>query len=103
MTVRKKLLLLSRQIETQMHVYRNQLQELMDEAEETEEQIDLESRGMYVNMVHAMEEVAPDAPCFYDLLNTMSIVKESDRSSLDFFFDSVNENLKEELTELDEE
>ena len=70
MTVQEKLLQLSRQIENQMHQYRNQLQDLMDEAEENEEEIDIAQRGMYINMVSVMEEVAPDAPCFYDVINT---------------------------------
>ena len=97
MTVQEKLLQLSRQIENQMHQYRNQLQDLMDEAEENEEEIDIAQRGMYVNMVSVMEEVAPDAPCFYDLLETTATVSESDRTRLDFFFDSVNDQLADEL------
>lgn len=97
MTVQEKLLQLSRQIEAQMHLYRNQLQNLMDEAEENEEEINIAERGMYINMVSVMEEVAPDAPCFYDVINTTATVSESDRSSLDFFFDSVNDQLADEL------
>ena len=97
MTVQEKLLQLSRQIENQMHQYRNQLQDLMDEAEENEEEIDIAQRGMYVNMVSVMEEVAPDAPCFYDLLETTATVSESNRTRLDFFFDSVNDQLADEL------
>jgi hypothetical protein len=97
MTVQEKLLQLSRQIENQMHQYRNQLQDLMDEAEENEEEIDIAQRGMYVNMVSVMEEVAPDAPCFYDVINTTATVSESDRTRLDFFFDSVNDQLADEL------
>ena len=97
MTVQEKLLQLSRQIENQMHQYRNQLQDLMDEAEENEEEIDIAQRGIYVNMVSVMEEVAPDAPCFYDVINTTATVSESDRTRLDFFFDSVNDQLADEL------
>ena len=97
MTVQEKLLQLSRQIENQMHQYRNKLQDLMDEAEENEEEIDIAQRGMYVNMVSVMEEVAPDAPCFYDVINTTATVSESDRTRLDFFFDSVNDQLADEL------
>ena len=97
MTVQEKLLQLSRQIEATMHQYRNQLQDLMDEAEENEEEIDIAQRGMYVNMVSVMEEVAPDAPCFYDVINTTATVSESDRTRLDFFFDSVNDQLADEL------
>ena len=97
MTVQEKLLQLSRQIENQMHQYRNQLQDLMDEAEENEEEIDIAQRGMYINMVSVMEEVAPDAPCFYDVINTTATVSESDRTRLDFFFDSVNDQLADEL------
>ena len=97
MTVQEKLLKLSRSIEDQMHLYRNQLQDLMDEAEENEEEIDIAQRGMYVNMVSVMEEVAPDAPCFYDVINTTATVSESDRTRLDFFFDSVNDQLADEL------
>ena len=97
MTVQEKLLQLSRSIEATMHQYRNQLQDLMDEAEENEEEIDIAQRGMYVNMVSVMEEVAPDAPCFYDVINTTATVSESDRTRLDFFFDSVNDQLADEL------
>jgi len=97
MTVQEKLLQLSRQIETQMQSYRNQLQDLMDEAEENEEEINIAERGMYINMVSVMEEVAPDAPCFYDVINTTASVSESDRTRLDFFFDSVNDQLADEL------
>lgn len=97
MTVQEKLLQLSRSIENQMHQYRNQLQDLMDEAEENEEEIDIAQRGMYVNMVSVMEEVAPDAPCFYDVINTTATVSESNRTRLDFFFDSVNDQLADEL------
>lgn len=97
MTVQEKLLHLSRSIEAQMQSYRNQLQDLMDEAEENEEEIDIAQRGMYVNMVSVMEEVAPDAPCFYDVINTTATVSESDRTRLDFFFDSVNDQLADEF------
>lgn len=97
MTVQDKLQQLSRSIEAQMQAYRNQLQDLMDEAEENEEEINISERGMYVNMVSVMEEVAPEAPCFYDLINTTANVSESDRSSLDFFFDEVNDQLADEL------
>ena len=48
-------------------------------------------------MVSVMEEVAPDAPCFYDVINTTATVSESDRTRLDFFFDSVNDQLADEL------
>jgi hypothetical protein len=95
MTVQEKLLQLSRQIEATMHQYRNQLQDLMDEAEENEEEIDIAQRGMYINMVSVMEEVAPEAPCFYDLLNATASVSESDRTRLDFFFDCCSEQLAE--------
>ena len=97
MTVQEKLLQLSRSIENQMHQYRNQLQDLMDEAEENEEEIDIAQRGMYVNMVSVMEEVAPDAPCFYDVINTTATVSESNRTRLDFFFDEVNDQLTDEI------
>tara|TARA_B000000609_G_C23843146_1_gene173986 strand:- start:11 stop:310 length:300 start_codon:yes stop_codon:yes gene_type:complete len=97
MTVQEKLLKLSRSIENQMHQYRNQLQDLMNEAEENEEEINISERGMYVNMVSVMEEIAPDAPCFYDVINTTALVSEGDRTRLDFFFDSVNDQLADEL------
>ena len=97
MTVQEKIINLSRAIEAQMQSYRNQLQDLMDEAEENEEEINISERGMYVNMVSVMEEVAPEAPCFYDLINTTANVSDSDRSSLDFFFDEVNDQLADEL------
>ena len=97
MKVSEKLLLLSRQIESQMQSYRNQLQTLMEEAEENEEEIDIVSRGMYVNMVSCMEEVAPEAPCFYDLVNMTATVRESNRSSLDFVFDDFNNTLADEI------
>ena len=97
MTVQDKLQQLSRQIESQMQAYRNQLQDLMEEAEENDEEIDIQNRGMYVNMVSVMEEVAPDAPCFYDLINATATVAESQRTHLDFFFDGVNEQLADEF------
>ena len=97
MAVQEKLLQLSRSIEAQMQSYRNQLQDLMDEAEENEEEIDIAQRGMYVNMVSVMEEVAPDAPCFYDVINTTATVSESNRTRLDFFFDEVNDQLTDEI------
>ena len=97
MTVQEKLLQLSRSIEAQMQSYRNQLQDLMDEAEDNEEEIDIAQRGMYVNMVSVMEEVAPDAPCFYDVINTTATVSESNRTRLDFFFDEVNDQLTDEI------
>jgi hypothetical protein len=97
MTAQQKLLQLSRSIEAQMQSYRNQLQNIMDEAEENEEEINIAERGMYINMVSVMEEVAPDAPCFYDVINTTATVSESDRTRLDFFFDSVNDQLADEL------
>lgn len=100
MKVSEKLLLLSRQIESQMQNYRNQLQTLMEEAEETGEEIDIVSRGMYINMVSCMEEVAPDAPCFYDLVNMTATIRESSRSSFDFVFDDFNNTLADEIMEI---
>lgn len=97
MTVQEKLLQLSRSIEAQMHQYRNQLQDIMEEAEEADVDVNIQDRGLYVNMVSVMEEVAPDAPCFYDVINTTATVSESDRTRLDFFFDSVNDQLADEL------
>lgn len=95
MTVQEKLLQLSRSIEAQMQSYRNQIQDLMDEAKEAEEEINIAERGMYINMVCVMEEIAPEAPCFYDLLQTTVSLQEIDRSSLDFFFDCCSEQLAE--------
>jgi hypothetical protein len=69
----------------------------MDEAHENDEEINISERGMYINMVSVMEEVAPEAPCFYDLINTTATVAESNRSSLDFFFDETNSQLTDEL------
>ena len=97
MTITEKLHTLSRQIERQMQNYRRQIEDLMDEAEEEDEEIDIVGRGMYVNMVSVMEEVAPEAPCFYDVVNQTATATESQRTRLDFFFHQVNDDLSDEI------
>lgn len=97
MKVQEKIINLSRAIEAQMQAFRNQLQDIMDEAEEADVDVNIQDRGLYVNMVSVMEEVAPDAPCFYDLINATATVAESQRTHLDFFFDGVNEQLADEF------
>lgn len=97
MTATQKLIELSRVIETQMQAYQQQIEEIMEEAEENEEEIDIEQRGMYVNMVEVMQEVAPECPCFYDVINKTATAPYDERSSLDFFFDSVHDQLQDEI------
>ena len=97
MTATQKIIQLSRQIEAQMQLYQRQIEDIMDEAEENEEEINIIDRGMYINMVDVMQEIAPECPCFYDVVNLTATAPYDERSSLDFFFDSVHDQLQEEI------
>ena len=71
----------------------------MEEAEENEEEINIIDRGMYVNMVEVMQEIAPDCPCFYDVVNLTATATGEKRTYLDFFFNGVEEELVAEITD----
>ena len=97
MTATQKIIQLSRQIEAQMQLYQRQIEDIMDEAEENEEEINIIDRGMYINMVDVMQEIAPECPCFYDVVNLTATAPYDERSRLDFFFDSVHDQLQDEI------
>lgn len=95
-TTTEKLRVLSREIEEKIRNFHYQIQDLMEEAEENEEEINIIDRGMYINMVEVMEEIAPDCPCFYDVVN-QTATATGENTYLDFFFDGVNEELVAEM------
>ena len=98
-TTTEKLRILSQEIEETMANFNLQIEALMEEAEENEEEVNIVDRGMYINMVEVMQEIAPDCPCFYDVVNLTATAPYDERSSLDFFFNGVEEELVAQITD----